>query len=76
MNLHQECTTCGSCWGCWEQSVETYKQLVEGKQLEIQALTATLEGVKAMARAMAGDLEDLCNPAIRSLIAWQVFDCE
>lgn len=76
MNLHDECTRCGSCWGCWEQSVATYKQLLEAKQSELDHLQATLDKVTTMARALAGDLEELRNPAIRSLLQWQVYDNE
>ena len=74
MNLHDECTRCGSCWGCWEQSVETYKQLLDAKQAELDHLRAALEGVKTMARAMAKDLEELRTPLISSLLVWQVYD--
>ena len=65
--LHGECPQCGSCPGCMESELVFYKAALEHAQL-------TIEGLKKMGRAMAFDLEELRNPCIPSLLAWQVFD--
>lgn len=76
MNIHDECTRCGSCWGCRQDSFDTFTQLLDAKQSEVDHLRAALDGVKTMARAMAADLEELRTPLIASLLVWQVYDNE